>query len=140
MSSRVDVVVRNGKPFTRRARSTALERGEHGLAAFNQGCRCGRCRSAFRNYHRLRYAEAQVLARGVLNRRVRAARAAEHLAVLRASGWSVRKIAAEVGCHDQTLTRIARKPGARWWSVFDARLLGIEPRPRARRERTQGVS
>ena len=39
------IVVRAGRAYTRRSRSTAVERGDHGLAGFQAGCRCGRCRS-----------------------------------------------------------------------------------------------
>src|SRR5262245_56561743 len=113
----------------RKARSTARERGDHSRESYRQGCRCRYCVKAFRHYHRKRYARLQVTRVGVTNRRVPAGPAAEHFAALTAAGWTVAKIAADVGCSSSTVQRIMRmqrrgEPG-RCWSTFADAVLAI---------------
>lgn len=126
---------RAGRTFTRKARSTALERGEHGREAYRQGCRCSACVDAFRRYHRDRWARLAVARSGVAVRRVPVARAAVHVGRLRAAGWSVPKIAAEAGCSPSTVLRLerlhARGVRARCWSTFEAAVLAIPVKPPA---------
>jgi hypothetical protein len=124
------VVHRLGTTFVRRAPAggTAFERGEHGvLRCYLAGCRCARCTGAFRKYHRLRYAERQVLTSGSVNRRVSAHRTAERLMELRAWGWTWAKLEAATEFRSQTLMRVARTPGGRCWSLVERAVLQIEP-------------
>ena len=129
---RFDVVHRGSITYTRKARSTAAERDEHGSLAGGQGgCRCDRCHSAFRRYHRRRYATVQVLRGNPINRRVPITRAAEQLEVLHAAGWRTGKIAAEAGCSPATIMRITRQHRrgvrARCWLVVERSVLAIVP-------------
>jgi hypothetical protein len=121
---RVDVVRRAGKTFTRQARSRALERDEHGREGYAQGCRCTSCVTAFRRYHRVRYATARALRGQPLNRRVPAVRAAETIELLRLQGWTTAKLAANVGCSGQTIRRVGRGEG-RVWSTIERALLEL---------------
>jgi WhiB family transcriptional regulator, redox-sensing transcriptional regulator len=69
---RLDTVTRGGITFQRRARSTAVDRDEHGtLARYTTwGCRCSRCRTARRNYDRALRAARRLVATGIVRRRV----------------------------------------------------------------------
>jgi hypothetical protein len=124
---RVDVVHRGGSSYRRRARSTALERGEHGrLACYRSGCRCAGCVATFCAYHRARYARLQLARAGESNRRVALVAVARHVRRLRAVGWSIGKIAAEAGCSSSTVRRYARLGRrGRGWSTFADAICGI---------------
>lgn len=120
---------RSGSSYRRRARSTALERGEHGTLAcyVSSRCRCAVCVETFRAYHRARYARLQLERAGESNRRVPVVAVARHIRRLRALGWSIDKIAAEAGCSSSTVRRYARLGRrARGWSTFADAIVGIE--------------
>src|SRR5262245_3479058 len=107
---------------------------EHGtLVAYRRPCRCRACVEAFRARHREWYTARQIRTQGSTNRRVPIAATAEHLLALRASGWIVRKLAAEIGCSTTTLDRIVRNyrsgARARCWSTFEQSVLAIELAP-----------
>jgi hypothetical protein len=118
---RMDTVVRDGRAYTRRSRSTAIERDEHSLAGYQAGCRCGRCRSARRRFDRTWRAAAKVRRGGEAIWLVPARRTSERLVELNRAGWTRAAIAAATGVSPTTLHRVASHPEARCWStVADA--------------------
>ena len=123
---RFDIIHRNGNVYSRKARSTAVERDEHGLARYTSwGCRCPACKEARRVYDRAWRAERNALAGRVVRRRVPVERTAVALEQLRANGWSMRSIADLAGCSDATLHRVQRSARAgrgRVWSDIEQRI------------------
>ena len=127
---RMDLVHRNGSTFMRRARSTAVERDEHGtLARYTSwGCRCPKCRRARNRYDReWRAVNAAIDGREV-RRRVPVSATAQAIRSLRAAGWSMLAIAEAVECSDSTLHRVLRADRAgrgRVWSDIERRVLEL---------------
>jgi hypothetical protein len=117
----------DGRTYERRRPGSALDRQEHGLAAFQRGCRCSVCRAGRRRYDRERYALLQLLRCGAINRRVPARRAAEHLEVLRQGGWSWPAISAATGFSIPALVHVRRRPQGRCWSLLRDAVLELEP-------------
>ncbi len=126
VSSTVTVHLPNGTVYERAKPSNAHERDEHGLGAYQGGCRCPTCRAARRRYDRDWYATRQALRSGVVNRRVSARRTAQHLEELRAAGWPWAKLAAESGFSVVTLGRIAAHPERRCWLIVERAVCSIE--------------
>jgi hypothetical protein len=90
-------------------RSTALERGEHGTAAYALGCRCRRCRSAARLSERTRRAERAVLDGRAPLYWCSTRPMVDHVAELRARGMTLRAIAEAAGLNVEAFRRALRK-------------------------------
>jgi hypothetical protein len=118
-------VRRSGKTFDRRRAANALDRNEHGTAGYALGCRCVLCRSAARTSERVRRAERAVLVgREPLYWRTVPEAMTEHVAALRARGWSLRAISAAAGLHPDALGRALRKGSTSSHTVN--KVLGVE--------------
>lgn len=89
--------------------TTALQRGEHGVTAYRQGCRCEKCRRAMHRRAKVWWATAR-LRRGRNPASYFAAdRVRRHIEELVAAGWTSRSIARAAQVAPATITRI-RKP------------------------------
>ena len=102
--------------------STALERGEHGITAYRQGCRCPSCRRAMHRRAQVWWATAQVRRGRDPASHVPARPVRRHVEELRAAGWTSAGIARAAGVAPATITRI-RKPGTGSCSRIVARAL-----------------
>jgi hypothetical protein len=89
--------------------TTALERGEHGVTAWRQGCRCPTCRRALHRRAQVWWATAQVRRGREPASHVPADKVRRHIAELRAAGWTSSSIARAAQVAPATITRI-RKP------------------------------
>jgi hypothetical protein len=75
----------------------ALERGEHGPAAYAQGCRCERCKREYRRSNRERYALNHALNGQPVIYQVSTKPMARHIDELRRQGWTLADIARAAG-------------------------------------------
>ena len=126
MVERFDVVHRYGSTYRRRARSTAVERGEHGtVAGYQGGCRCSGCGRARNRYDRTWKAARKVLAGREVVWMVPTARVRAHVVRLRDAGWSVRQIGEASGWSEQTVRRLQRSD--RCWNLVADAVLALEP-------------
>jgi hypothetical protein len=117
------------------ARTTALERGEHGtVAAWSAGCRCRSCRKARYRYARAWWSAKNILRGAEARWKVDARPVAAHLEALRAAGWRLRDVAAVSGVPYATLLSIRkadrRGAGPRCMSTTAERVLALDPRAR----------
>jgi hypothetical protein len=112
-------------PYKRSTPVNALDREEHGLAAWSHGCRCVECMNGRRLYDRARYAARSLQRSGSARWLVPSAPGARHVEQLRAAGMTVAQIARAAGCCELTVLRLA---GAdRCWSTVAHAVLGLEP-------------
>lgn len=101
-------VHRASRTYQRRRVATALDRGEHGTAAYAQGCRCGRCKRARRLADRQRRAANNAInGRPVIYRTTTTAMEA-HVAELRRQGWTLAQIATTAGINVEAFRRALR--------------------------------
>jgi hypothetical protein len=105
------VVVRraDGRVLYRRKALNARELDRHGTAAYALGCRCGRCRAAVRTAERVRRAERSLLAGRAPLYWCSTRPMADHVAVLRARGMTLRAIAEAAGLNVEAFRRALRK-------------------------------
>ena len=99
--------------------STALDRGEHGVTSYRQGCRCPKCRRAMHTRAKVWWATAQLRRGRDPASYVRADRVRRHVEQLRAEGWTSSAIARAAQVAPATVCRI-RKPSTRWCSRIAA--------------------
>jgi hypothetical protein len=106
--ARVTVHHRDGRVTDRAKMANAVERNEHGTAAYALGCRCQRCRAAARLSERTRRAETVVLAGRPPLYWCSTRPMAAHIAALRADGWTLRAIAEAAGLNTEAFRRALR--------------------------------
>jgi hypothetical protein len=99
----------DGRVFTRAKAPNALERDVHGTAAYALGCRCKRCVEAARSSERVRRAERAVLAGRPPLYWCSTRLLADHVATLRARGWTLKRIADAAGLNVEAFRRALRK-------------------------------
>lgn len=102
--------------------STARDRGEHGISAYRQGCRCPECRRALHRRAKVWWATAQVRRGRDPASYVAAVRVRRHLEELLDAGWTGNRIARTAAVAPATVSRI-RRPTTRWCSRIVARQL-----------------
>lgn len=124
-------VNRLGTTFMRKrpAGGTALERGEHGTAAWYQGCRCPICMSAYRAKVNAAYRRT-LIDRAALygpspKRFVSVKPVRARIAELRAAGWTLRAIAKAAGVHEESVRAIATGEGRRCRAYMAEAILGV---------------
>lgn len=114
---------RASRTYERRKAPNALERGEHGTAAYAQGCRCGRCKRARHSADRYRRALIHALNDQPVTYRVSTMPMAAHVADLRARGWTLTEIAGAAGLNVEAFRRALRH-GRTLSTTLDA-VLGV---------------
>jgi hypothetical protein len=101
-------VRRASRTYQRRRVPTALDRGEHGTAAYAQGCRCRWCKRARRLADRHRRAGNNAInGRPVIYRTTTTAMDV-HVAELRRQGWTLARIAIAAGLNVEAFRRALR--------------------------------
>ena len=100
--------------------TTALQRGEHNVTAWRQGCRCSRCRRALHTRSKIWWATRQVRRGRDPASYVAAGRVRLHLEQLVADGWTANAIARSALVSPATVSRI-RRAETRWCSRIVAR-------------------
>jgi len=124
VEARFDVIARAGGTYLRRARSTAVERDEHGtLAGYGAGCRCPRCRRARNLYDRTYRAARAVVAGREAIWMVDTGPVRAHIVLLRADGWSVAQIAGKAAVSEMTVRRVMS--ARRCWSSVAAAICAL---------------
>jgi hypothetical protein len=102
-------VRRTNRTYVRRQKApNALERGEHGTAAFAQGCRCKRCTGARRAADRQRRALIHALNDQPVIYRVSTKPMVPHIDELRRQGWTLAQIATAAGLNVEAFRRALR--------------------------------
>jgi hypothetical protein len=111
--------------YLRRTVPNARDRDEHGLAAYQKGCRCSVCVQDRRRYDRTVYAARKLARTGVAHWKVPNRNASRHVARLIDAGWSIAAIARRAGVSAPTIHRIASRPSGRCWNTVADGILAI---------------